>query len=440
MAFSYKRYAAKEPLSSRSEVHKLDSGLHSVRGAQEVISLISDRRTVTKLLLGHNELGDDGCTVLFRFLGSQIGRRYPIAEISLNSNKIGNQGLLAISQYLTQNAALKELFIQANTFTGDRHVIETFAKALNSSSLETLSLTGNHALGDGFAETFFPVLNCPSLQELHISSIGLTPRSVPHLSGFIRSPDRCRLTTLKCNGNALGLKGVQSLVRAVEQRNHSLTIIEFHANDLPSDPASEAVEYESDNEEEEETPQQTSFDAWKTLQERLKATATRNSLLKNESERQALRLLRYARTLLLHRKLDSPEDEAPRSPSLDRSKRDIFPFTSLPIELQLHILSLLAPSLSPAQRHRIFRYAASPSTLPPLLPRLTRAGSTDGCLPDPGNVTFGVVNKVWALEGGSVPLCDTGECMGTKNTVSCHVEKNRSKWLYEMGCNVYEPH
>jgi hypothetical protein len=74
--------------------------------------MISSRRFVTKLILGHNELSDDGCIVLFKFLASSVGRKYQIAEISLNANSIGNRGLLAISEYLQGNKVLKELFLQ----------------------------------------------------------------------------------------------------------------------------------------------------------------------------------------------------------------------------------------------------------------------------------------------------------------------------------------
>lgn len=81
-------------------------------GAQEIIFLITSRRSVTKLVLGHNELGDDGCIVLFKFLASTVGQKHRISEISLNSNGIGNRGLLAISEYLVDNTSLKELFLQ----------------------------------------------------------------------------------------------------------------------------------------------------------------------------------------------------------------------------------------------------------------------------------------------------------------------------------------
>ncbi len=74
--------------------------------------MITSRRLVTKLILGHNQLGSAGCIVLFRFLSSAIGRKYRITEISLNSNEIGDEGLLAIAEHLKNDVFLKEFFLQ----------------------------------------------------------------------------------------------------------------------------------------------------------------------------------------------------------------------------------------------------------------------------------------------------------------------------------------
>ena len=79
--------------------------------------MIKARKTVSKLILGHNALGDEGTRALFRFLCSDEGRRYRIAEISLNSNGIGNVGLEAIAEYLEGNENLKELFLQNVSIT-----------------------------------------------------------------------------------------------------------------------------------------------------------------------------------------------------------------------------------------------------------------------------------------------------------------------------------
>lgn len=82
-------------------------------GANQIISsLVRARRLVHRLVLGHNELGDDGCVALFSFLGSSNGRKYHITYISLNANDIGERGLLAISRYMKDNQHLKQLLLQ----------------------------------------------------------------------------------------------------------------------------------------------------------------------------------------------------------------------------------------------------------------------------------------------------------------------------------------
>jgi hypothetical protein len=72
--------------------------------------------------------------VLFKFLASSVGRKYQIAEISLNASSIGNRGLLAISEYLQGNKVLKELFLQ--------NVVQCiFLNAMILTPLESINLT-----------------------------------------------------------------------------------------------------------------------------------------------------------------------------------------------------------------------------------------------------------------------------------------------------------
>lgn len=81
-------------------------------GANTVISIIRDRKSVHRLILGHNELGDKGCRRLFNFLCSEEGSEYNIQEINLNANIIGDDGLLVISEYLKGNQHVRKLFLQ----------------------------------------------------------------------------------------------------------------------------------------------------------------------------------------------------------------------------------------------------------------------------------------------------------------------------------------
>lgn len=106
-----------------------------------MIKDISSRRFVTKLILGHNNLGDEGCEALFNYLCSEEGRKYKLAEISLNSNGIGNQGLMAVAEYLKNNTHLRVLFLQSVSccyMNISQTVIPTFSRRIGL--LEMLEL------------------------------------------------------------------------------------------------------------------------------------------------------------------------------------------------------------------------------------------------------------------------------------------------------------
>ncbi|KAJ7051171.1 RNI-like protein [Mycena amicta] len=422
--------AAKVPLSSRGYIDLMDAGLTGVAGAQRVISMISSRRAVTKLILGLNKLNDDGCVVLFKFLASELGRKYQIAEISLNTNGIGNRGLLAISEYLQGNQPLKQLFLQNNYFTYDVDAFTKFTTALNSSRVELLSLTSNRSLSDPFLRVFLPILDAPELRELHLSAIGLTVEAAPLLVEYISSP-RCYLHTLKCNGNSLGFRAVRSIVRAIERHNYTILTLEMYSNHAVAGPTSS--DNTEDDEEEQEEGASAGLDAWKANDAHIRRVLLRNSHLKRVTEKDALCLLRHARPLLLFRQTQTDSCSSFEATAATRSSNSSFAFRSLPTELQLYIMSFLAPSLSPAQRIRIYTYASSPTTLPRTtlcLPGFPIKG-TSMCILDPAMMPFG--------SGGGG--CAGGHCAGTGGkSVVCHKEGQRAEWLKAVGCSAYDPH
>lgn len=160
----------------------------------------------------------------------------------------------------------------------------------------------------------------------------------------------------------------------------------------------------------------------------------RNSYWKRQTEREALILFRYSRPLLMHRN-SSPT--RPITPPL-RTATSLFPFYALPNELKLYILGLLAPSLSSAQRMRIYHYASDPSTLPSLLPPLRRDPGK-GCLADPSSLMGSSVGFQVMSQISSGQRCADGKCMGAGNSLLCRREEERNRFFEAMGCCAYEP-
>ncbi|KIM86702.1 hypothetical protein PILCRDRAFT_815947 [Piloderma croceum F 1598] len=405
---SRRPFAPKTLMSSRGQIDYLElghAGLHSVQGAQEIISMISSRPTVTKLILTQNALRDDGCIMLFKFLCSDLGRTKRISEIRLAKNGLEDRGLLAISEYIKRNETLTELFLSANAFQNSPPVILPFTAALNTSHLERLSLSSNRQLSDRFVATFLPHLDSLHLRDLSLSLVGLTPLSVPDIISYVSSP-RCRLHSFSLNGNSLGLQGVTDIIKAVEENNFGLGKLELYSNQN-GELGLEDIE------------------ASREIEQILKRTLIRNQYLKRQTEKEALTLLVFARASLLRPK---SKQDAHTASSTSTSHPSLPPIPSLPTELQLYTLSFLAPTLSSAQRIRIYKYASTFGTLPALLPRLTSNGGTRGvvCRPDP--------TPLIGLDKYKNTACSDGCIKG----IVCQKEEERRRWLKLVGCDSYE--
>lgn len=259
------------------------------------------------------------------------------------------------------------------------------------------------------------MLDSPTLGDVQVSTADVTYAAVPHIVNFISSP-RSHLHTLRANGNKIGIRGIREIVQAVERHNYNLTKVDLFAN------WADGSETES---EEDRT-----MEAWKKLRERLDNATKRNERLKRETAKGAFTLLRHSRAVLLRTIGVSQAIQQYDYPT---------PIPRLPMELQLHILSFLAPTLTTTQRLRIFNFAATPLTLP----RLSSTPTTDtSCIPDPaslspgGPAAFGVFNMAAVTKAGHSG-CPSGKCMG-RDSLMCRREAEKSKWLEEMGCQAYE--
>ncbi|KAA1472470.1 RNI-like protein [Dentipellis sp. KUC8613] len=411
-------------LASRGHVDCSDRGWAGANGARSVIETITGRRFVTRLLLGHNQLGDDGCEVLCDFLCSEEGQKYRVEEISLNSNDIGDRGLRALARYLRGNTSLRDLFLQNNCFTADPDIILLFSAAVSSSCLQTLAMSANRNLSDGFLSNFLPTLNSSHLEMLHLSAVALTPLSAPYIIDYIRSPRSRSLTSLTLNGNSLGYRAIQAIIQAVQEDNYTLIKLEMFSNCfVRPDGANGAPPLEVGEEADEES---TSMSSWRFSQEVLKALLWRNDDLAKTVKEEATVLLKYSRPLLLKPKksVDSDHVVATKAPESG--------FAKLPTELQLDILTSFAPTLSAAQRIRVFHYASDSRTLPPdprRLPSLSRDRSTSAT---------GL--RLRRSPVGGIP--DSAESSGSASqpgarTLWPDVEA-RLRWLKVVGCEAYE--
>ena len=263
-------------------------------------------------------------------------------------------------------------------------MITAFTEALNTSHLEILKLTSNPQLSDPFIATFLPLLTSPHLRKLFLGMIGLTPLSVPYLTAYISST-RCRLHELSLSGNSLGADGVNKILGAMED-NFSLEDVHLYSN-LASGETNPTV------------------DSTQLCRLRM-----RNRSWQQMTHKEALEVLVASRILLL-----SPK-------SKERETTQASTIQALPTEIKLHILSFLSSFLTSSQLLRIFVFASTPDTLPPLLPRLDpiRVGSS------------------WM--GPAFPLISATKLTGPSGTrcVEGSITRMRRVWLKQVGCYLFE--
>ena len=225
--------------------------------------------------------------------------------------------------------------------------------------------------------------------ELQLSSIGLTRAAVPDIVEYLSSPRSRRLATLKLSGNSINTSGAAKVVRSIMQANFNITVLEMYGV--------RALQGGQDDSSEGSTSSD-------VFQEDLRYALTRNEVFQRRTHAAAFRLLLYSRALLLK----------PRRKNEGETNRPQSHLQSLPMELQLHILSLTVDALSASQRIRIFQFASDPTTLPAILPDLRRRQSEE--VPEPS-----------LLEKSSAQLTLTPRAA------------DRVRWLQAVSCDLYEP-
>ncbi|KIK96628.1 hypothetical protein PAXRUDRAFT_138026 [Paxillus rubicundulus Ve08.2h10] len=416
-----------------STLTNISARLGSSLTVNTIISAIRRREVVHRLYLGDSCLGDSGCVRLFEFLSSPsaLHCRNSLTELFLTKNDIGARGLLAVAAFLRNNSILRELCLSGNPLTTDPEVIAEFANALNSSRLCTFQILHTTSLGDPFVRAFVPILSTPYLRQLDMSAINMTRAVVPILADYVKSP-RCRLERLQCNANSLTLAGARTVVNAIKEGNYTLWRVNL--DDLHMDEHDGGAEMRTI--------------IWQEGLRVLSAAVQRNLEHKVRIRDQSLVLLRCCRALFL-RSGGSGAGAFPLVSGYDRNSRSLHPlspFFHLPVELQLEVISCLAPSLSHQQRMRIVCFAIDIATLPELGYKLDAALGRGRNRENFSRTRRGKrpTSQPLDLEGTWRPPT-WWECrcpIEVRANCSClrrWRQEMRDMWLTLVGCDAYEP-
>ncbi|XP_059814419.1 NACHT, LRR and PYD domains-containing protein 12-like [Hypanus sabinus] len=151
-------------------------------GAEDLVSALSTNRSLTKLDLSGNELGDSGVKLVFAALRNPECK---IQRMGLNNVGLTDSGAEDLASALSTNPSLTELDLNDNIL-GDSGV-KLVSVALRNQECKIQKLwLNNVGLTDSGAEDLVSALSTkPSLTVLDLTSNSLTDRSVPALRRLI---------------------------------------------------------------------------------------------------------------------------------------------------------------------------------------------------------------------------------------------------------------
>ena len=137
-----------------------------------------------RLELLSNSIGDGGAIAIADAMASVQAEKYRshcIVELGLERNGIANVGMNSICEMLKTNTSLYILHIGRNAITWEGMVHLADALASNT-TLESLSLTGNVAIGDeGVAVLSGSLKHNATLKTLLLSKCGISSKGTNHL-------------------------------------------------------------------------------------------------------------------------------------------------------------------------------------------------------------------------------------------------------------------
>ena len=134
--------------------------------------MLKNKSNLKVLGLSHNSIGHGGARELSNVAHAAL---QGLTKISLESNQIGNMGLIALSKGLVENESLQEVYLYNNEI--DDESMEVFSNMLrNKRGLRILSLEYNK-IRNGAAKL------CDAIQELPIERLMLSMNVLQPLCG-----------------------------------------------------------------------------------------------------------------------------------------------------------------------------------------------------------------------------------------------------------------
>ncbi|KAL1408996.1 hypothetical protein Q8F55_005820 [Vanrija albida] len=307
-----------------------------------------------------------------------------LREIRLRRNGLGDDGLLTVLRYVSEDKTTRVLNVEDNEIKLLDSTYELAVELLNASNLTELYLSYNFLSTPG-AIHFFNNLRIP-LRILTFDECAMPTPCARALAGYLASPRGRRIENLVIYNNDLRSPGLQEVVSAVEDGNYTLVVNCIDGN-CPK----------------------TQADLERAVNRRMTAAVTRNYALRERVKNAAKRVIMPLR-IIAHAKRPrdgqvtgkrkrEEEDEA----HSDQPRKPHFPLLELPRELQLLVgrhCSRDAEAFSEAQWLRVLAHALDPTSLPRRAERARATERCSGLRSSKSWVTNGSMVEEWREEVG----------------------------------------
>ncbi|KAF9108063.1 hypothetical protein BGX27_008491 [Mortierella sp. AM989] len=194
------------------------------KGALALAEALKNNTTLTFLNLGSNSIGNEGALALAEALKTSI----TLVILGLWGNSIGNEGALALSKALKINTTLTALSLGSNSI-GDEGAL-ALAEALKTNiTLTTLNLGFNKIGGEGALALAETLKTNTTLTTLKLVYNSIKDEGALAMSEALKT--NTTLTTLDLRDNSIGNEGALALSEALKN-NTTLTTLDLKDNKI----------------------------------------------------------------------------------------------------------------------------------------------------------------------------------------------------------------
>ena len=206
------------------KILNLSSNKISDDGALAISDYIKSHTSLLELNLSMNTIYDDGA----RGIAEAIQVNTVLQKLDLSTNEISDDGAAAISDNLKTNTLLQTLNMSGNYITSEG--AKSFAEAIQvNTTLEKLDLSYNAVSDDGVAAISDNLKINSSLQELNISHNSITNKGIKLIAKVIQI--NSTLQNIDISKNWISTKGLVYFMEAVKN-NCTLQVVNITHNNV----------------------------------------------------------------------------------------------------------------------------------------------------------------------------------------------------------------